>query len=177
VTSLDVVEACDRFNWQERQAKFIENSVRAYEFYGYGWWTPLWDRDLVKFWEMVPLDLRYKQAFYHADGDRRYSAAIGDSTIGHAPSPRHGGADYLRRSAKRLGVYPAAQDIARRARRHTEWDSNPLAIYGLLTKDEFSRHYDHRLIDGIAARLALGELSLESTASWRRRPFFDYASV
>lgn len=42
------------FNWQERQAKFIVNSIRVYEFFGFDSRLPFWDRELVDFWLMVP---------------------------------------------------------------------------------------------------------------------------
>ncbi|WP_199117574.1 asparagine synthase C-terminal domain-containing protein [Pedobacter sp. ASV28] len=38
------------FNWQERQAKFIVNSVRTYEFFGFESGLPFWDRTIVEFW-------------------------------------------------------------------------------------------------------------------------------
>ena len=46
------------FDWQERQAKFIVNNVRAYEFLGYRWRLPLWDRELVSWWKTVPYEHR-----------------------------------------------------------------------------------------------------------------------
>lgn len=49
---------CERYNWENRQAKFIFNSVRVYEFFGYDWWIPLWDKDLVRFFEDLPLSFR-----------------------------------------------------------------------------------------------------------------------
>ncbi|MCE8050808.1 hypothetical protein HOP61_05840 [Halomonas daqingensis] len=42
------------FGWQERQAKFIINSVRCFEFYGHDWWMPLYERDFMAFWQAVP---------------------------------------------------------------------------------------------------------------------------
>ncbi|MFQ3787489.1 asparagine synthase-related protein [Halomonas sp. A29] len=42
------------FGWQERQAKFIVNSVRCFEFFGHDWWMPLYDRDFMAFWQSVP---------------------------------------------------------------------------------------------------------------------------
>jgi asparagine synthase (glutamine-hydrolysing) len=42
------------FDWQERQAKFIVNNVRAYEFLGFRWRLPLWDQALVAWWRSVP---------------------------------------------------------------------------------------------------------------------------
>lgn len=48
----------EKWNWQERQAKFICNSVRVYEFFGYDWWLPMWDQPFVNFFENLPLKLR-----------------------------------------------------------------------------------------------------------------------
>ncbi|MDW7761975.1 MAG: asparagine synthetase B family protein [Acidobacteriota bacterium] len=38
------------FNWQERQAKFIVNSIRAYEHFGFEARLPFWDKEIVKYW-------------------------------------------------------------------------------------------------------------------------------
>ena len=46
------------FDWQERQAKFIVNNVRAYEFLGFRWRLPLWDQELVSWWKSVPYEHR-----------------------------------------------------------------------------------------------------------------------
>lgn len=49
---------------QERQAKYIVNSVRAYEFFNYDWWLPLWDKDLMDFWQELPFALRKGREWY-----------------------------------------------------------------------------------------------------------------
>ena len=46
------------FDWQERQAKFIVNNARAYEFLGFRWRLPLWDQELVAWWKSVPHECR-----------------------------------------------------------------------------------------------------------------------
>jgi len=48
----------------EKVAKFVLNSVRAYEFFGFDWWTPYWDDEFVSFWYNVPQQLRYGQKLY-----------------------------------------------------------------------------------------------------------------
>lgn len=58
------VDAFEQWDWQERQAKYIVNSVRLYEFWGYDWWLPLWDNPFVEFWQRAPLEQRF--------GRRRY---------------------------------------------------------------------------------------------------------
>lgn len=52
---LEALDACESWDWQERQAKYIGNSVRVYEFLGYDWWLPLWDAELLAFWERIPV--------------------------------------------------------------------------------------------------------------------------
>jgi asparagine synthase (glutamine-hydrolysing) len=51
------------FNWQERQTKFIANSVRTYEFWGCHWRLPFWDQDLVDLCVSIPAQQRLNRAF------------------------------------------------------------------------------------------------------------------
>ena len=60
----EFADGFEKWDWQERQAKFICNSVRVYEFYGYDWWMPLWDLEFMRFWEGVPLRLRKGREWY-----------------------------------------------------------------------------------------------------------------
>ena len=55
-------------NWEysERQCKYVVNGQKAYEFFNFDWFLPLWDSEFVKFWTTVPLELRYKQNLYRA---------------------------------------------------------------------------------------------------------------
>jgi len=47
-----------------RQAKFIANSVRLYEFCGQDWALPLWDYELMDFFLSVPPKLRWRQRLH-----------------------------------------------------------------------------------------------------------------
>lgn len=48
----------------ERESKYIINGVRAYEFFGFEWYLPLWQKDFIKFWQMVPSTYRRDRALY-----------------------------------------------------------------------------------------------------------------
>jgi asparagine synthetase B (glutamine-hydrolysing) len=50
--------------FNERVAKFIVNSVRVYEFFGYSWRMPLWDNELIGFFSQVPLKFRIDEYLY-----------------------------------------------------------------------------------------------------------------
>jgi asparagine synthase (glutamine-hydrolysing) len=56
--------AIEYFDFKERQAKFIINSVRVYEFFGYEWRIPLWDTELIKFFLRVPIEYRINRHLY-----------------------------------------------------------------------------------------------------------------
>ncbi|MHB8102661.1 MAG: asparagine synthase C-terminal domain-containing protein [Methanosarcina sp.] len=56
--------AIELFDFNERQSKFIVNSVRAYEFFGYDWRTPFWDMELIEFYLKVSLEYRINQTLY-----------------------------------------------------------------------------------------------------------------
>jgi asparagine synthase (glutamine-hydrolysing) len=49
---------------RDRESKYIINGVRAYEFFGFEWYLPLWQKDFIKFWQMVPSAYRRDRALY-----------------------------------------------------------------------------------------------------------------
>lgn len=56
------------FNWQERQAKFIVNSKKVYEFFGYECLLPYWNKENVDLWLSVPSELRKgRTIFFNAE--------------------------------------------------------------------------------------------------------------
>lgn len=57
-TAEEFANECEKHNWQNRQSKYIVNSIRVYEFFGYDWWIPLWDNGFIVFFENLPLELR-----------------------------------------------------------------------------------------------------------------------
>jgi asparagine synthase (glutamine-hydrolysing) len=68
-------DAFEKWDWQERQAKYIVNSVRVYEFFGFDWWLPLWDVEFMAFWQDVPLHLRQGRHWYLEQVRTAYAAA------------------------------------------------------------------------------------------------------
>jgi len=47
-----------------RQSRYVMNQQRAYEFFGYDWRLPLWDNELLDFWESVPPRFKINQKLY-----------------------------------------------------------------------------------------------------------------
>jgi asparagine synthase (glutamine-hydrolysing) len=56
--------AIEYFDSNERQPKFIYNSVRVYEFFGYEWRIPLCDTELIEFFLRVPVEHRINCNLY-----------------------------------------------------------------------------------------------------------------
>jgi len=54
----------DNYNIRERQSKFIVNSCRVYEFFGYQFLLPLWDDELVNFFKILPVYLKENSYFF-----------------------------------------------------------------------------------------------------------------
>ena len=50
--------------YENRQAKFVNNSQRLFEAYGFNWNLPLWDKSFMTFWSGVPLKYKLNQKLY-----------------------------------------------------------------------------------------------------------------
>lgn len=103
------------FNIQERQAKFIVNSVRAYEFFGYEWLIPLWDNAQFDFWARVPIAQRYQRKLYFE--------ALGESQV-----PSTNDVTPAKRLADAVRQVPGLRVIPRRAARMKRYFDSPLYI-------------------------------------------------
>ncbi len=44
------------YNDRERQAKYILNSLRVYEHFGFTWEIPFWEKGFFDFWKSVPME-------------------------------------------------------------------------------------------------------------------------
>lgn len=65
------------FHWQERHAKFIQNSVRVYEYFGFDWRTPLWDREVAEYWQTIPLKYKkYRNFLYLCEKNGLYTEPL-----------------------------------------------------------------------------------------------------
>ena len=91
----DAVRACCLWEWQERQAKFIVNSVRVYDFWKYEWWLPWWDLEVLEYWSRMPLVYRLNRRLY-----REYVASL-QHRLGVAAEQ---GLTILKKGASRLFI-------------------------------------------------------------------------
>jgi len=138
----------------EKVAKFVLNSVRVYEFFGFDWWTPYWDDEFVSFWYNVPQQLRYGQKLYTT-----YLARITqelnllgdiDPLFRDGRLPQKLRAQLANGSSRRVNlmkiIKPAAKrilpDIAKKYLRKKanlyEFKKHPLQLYGI-HNDEYIR--------------------------------------
>lgn len=151
--------------WQERQAKFIVNSVRVYEFWGYNWWLPLWDYEYMQFWCGVPLELKIGQTMYKEFVNQLTKEMVGCIV------PR----DDLHPSLKqrvintlRPYLNEATKDKIKRIAKTNKfsiesvYQSHPLAYYGIVDEDYFKKYYsgkEHININSFLTRLYFEEIS------------------
>ena len=131
------------FEQQERQVKYINNSVRVYEFWGYDWWTPLWERDYQNFWSHVPFREKKKRKLYIDNMKNLCSmynvldskgAIRDDNNISFKSS--------MRKLCKKLlpgNLYAAIREMRKKGA-GINYQGAPLAYYGCFSKGQLREH-------------------------------------
>jgi len=114
-TSEDAADRFECWDCQERQAKFIVNSVRVYESFGYEWRLPLFDAELMDFWSRVSLQRRVGRRLYFEFSRRHQDLPI---TPANADRPMPVAHAIL--ALKRSSLWPLAKR-AQRALRRVQW--------------------------------------------------------
>ena len=52
------------WEYEGRQISYVVNGQRVYEYFGYNWEMPLWEKDFVDFYQPLPYDMKYDQKIY-----------------------------------------------------------------------------------------------------------------
>ena len=60
----NLTDLYEKWEYEERQIKYVVNGQKTYDFWGIDWFLPLWDSEFVKFWTSVDKRYRYKQNLY-----------------------------------------------------------------------------------------------------------------
>lgn len=155
-------EAADIFeywDWQERQAKFICNSLRVYEFWGYDWRIPLWDMELMNYWSQVPLDKRYERKLFFAYVNAKQEPL--NKLLGNEPEMnRYDIKVPLRFILNNIGLLPLSRNILsqlehkyKKRQWEREYSGHAMGWYGALDKSFFRNNYSG--IQNINSYLAL----------------------
>jgi asparagine synthase (glutamine-hydrolysing) len=149
-------DAFEKWDWQERQAKFIVNSVRVYEFFGFDWWLPFWDNDFMLYWQGVPLCYRKNKILYNEYVDDFYFLITGDKDNIETYKKKK---NNIRLLLKKLYLYRlcVALNIYRKRGRVLESGTN--AACGRFHED-FKERYKNRIntANGLSAIFYLNEL-------------------
>lgn len=125
--------AFEEWDVLERQAKFIINSIRAYEFWGYDWYLPFWDRDFMIFWQNVPVHLRRNKVLYDKYVNQTFRKQCGDLIQDSATSDKIGRVvpASLRAAIKGSFLAPFLKLIYRFPKVFVDYYTHPLAWYGI----------------------------------------------
>lgn len=65
------------FNYRERQAKYINNSMSSYEYFGWDWALPLYWPEALATWLSGPEELTADRAWYRGFVDQAFAEATG----------------------------------------------------------------------------------------------------
>lgn len=157
-TPEQAANAYEWWEWQERQAKFICNAVRAYEFWGYDWRLPLWDAEVMTFWEGVPLRYRMGKCLYND-----YVRRLGSDLRVASPNEEGWGVDAVRNIVGALRMTKPMDRLrrsinARSVRR--AYAGHFLGWFGVMLEEVFRRNYTGREhLNSFLTRERLGRLA------------------
>jgi len=146
----DAADAYERWWWQGYEAKFIINSVRVYDFWGYEWWLPLWDLEIADFWCRVPLAYRLGKNLSRIHLKKLEKEITGCNIRVHRANPRP--VSFAAKLLRKTFLYDRMQRIHGLVQYHR----HPLAWYGIVPKEAFNHSFTGK--ENINSYLALETL-------------------
>ncbi len=159
----DNASAFESWDIAERQAKFIINSLRVYEFWGYDWWMPFWDYEYMQFWCGVPLEFRINQAMYKQSVDK-YDTFKNLNIISNQRKLTDGAKKYIKILIKRHGyIKKIALKIYFAYRKRVDYSQNSQGRFGAVDKNFYKQFYTGK--ENINSLLALQMINILEGAS------------
>lgn len=160
------IDIFESWECQERQSKFIMNSTRVYEFWGYQWWLPLWDTEFTKLWSRIALDYRLDKKIYRKYVEQLYTQLTGAdrslavaNTKPCASEVSHALYNLIKTTPFSIPLKRTYEIIQRHIKRKTLYDNCPLATYGIIPRSEFYSSFSEKEnINSYLVKIYLNEL-------------------
>lgn len=133
----DPIGAFLEWDFHERQAKFLTNKDE-YAYWGYDWWFPLFDAELLSFWQRLPVELLYDREIQQAYSTRLFGSLTGVDE-GDRKTPEEMARTRLRILAADLVKRTPIAPIADRLWREWLYRTHPLAYYGIVPYDTYRK--------------------------------------
>lgn len=76
------------YNVRERQAKYVCRAVKLYEYYGYDWFMPLWDTELIEFWETIDIKQKYNRKLFFEFTQYKYGNLMAAAPVENEKSKK-----------------------------------------------------------------------------------------
>lgn len=143
---LDNASAFESWDISERQAKFIINSLRVYDFWGYKWWMPFWDAEFIDYWCRVPLKYRFRKKLYDYYVEQLFFKITGDDKV--LSSANISFKIILIDILSRLNLLPSSKCILSNLKRinnkklwEKEYYEHIMGWYGAISCSLFNKYY------------------------------------
>lgn len=150
-----------QYNFLERQAKYINNSVRAYEHFGFQWALPMYYRNVWDAWFTAPHSLRGKKRGPYVDFVNQKYAEISGIELPNfqAPAARLGSVKkYIKGALDKVGLTQRLNTLYR-----IKVERNHPLAYQAMAGNLTPRQIDRRLLSGQNMIGIYADLFLEGT--------------
>lgn len=137
-------ELTEKWVWQERQGKFITNSLRTYEEFGYRWTMLFWDSEVIDFFLTLKLEDRYEKKLYTEFVEKLSKKYLGNEYKKVKTIVSSSGKS-TRDILNKIGLIDIARNINALKKKKNyarEFKSQPLHMYGIMTEEEFKKRYN-----------------------------------
>lgn len=150
----------ESFEWQERQCKMVVNGQKAYDFFGYDWRLPLWDKELMDFFESVPWEYKYKQKLFKAYLQKWNYRGVFDF-MSAEPEMWSAQQFWIKWVARAIGVIKS-QEAKSDFYKKMSYYSDSHWQYALFGKETYNKHYKNiRNMISLAVLQQLKELNID----------------
>lgn len=128
-----------KWEWVNRQAKFIANDVRAYEYAGYSWEMPFWDKTNLEFWLHVPIGLLYGRKLQYIHMREKIDKLAG---LDISYPVQNIEVNCIGQSIKNFvkKFFPIFVNIKCYQKRMEDYNSNVNSFYNFMEKKEFRKN-------------------------------------
>jgi asparagine synthase (glutamine-hydrolysing) len=134
------VNSFESWEIHERQVKFIQNSVRAYEFFGYSWYMPLLDAEFIEFWQEVPLKFRSQKKIYIDHITQLQNEILGEK-LGYVGAPLAKLKSSIRNTPLASLSQKSYRNLTSFFKKRHEYYSHPMGWYGIISEKRFKEIY------------------------------------